>query len=156
MYGRGPRVGEEVRDLQQEALNEAIVRENPVEHKTTLYSTVGGADKQYTIWMTGSGSKWRVEFQFGPRGGWLQGGTKTPVPVSRSMAESILDKMLGEKLKKGYEYGHDAPPASQTPGRSIRGIRNPARKICQACKDNWHDECDGGGCPCDCGWGTTE
>lgn len=43
-----------------------------------------------------------VEFAFGPRGKALKTGTKTAEPVDFAAAEKIFDKLVREKMAKGY------------------------------------------------------
>lgn len=94
-----------------------------VKDKQTLESHEGGANKQYTIWLEAKDGGWSVEFQFGPVGGFVQGGTKTKSPVAFDVAKSIYDKIIKEKRAKGYVEGADAPAFSQTPEVKDSGLR---------------------------------
>jgi bifunctional non-homologous end joining protein LigD len=86
--------------------------------KTTLYCTEGGSNKQYTVWLERSGGGWLVNFQYGPVGGWVQGGTKTAKPVARAEAEKVYESLLKQKRAKGYAEGADAPVFSQPKPRA--------------------------------------
>lgn len=94
-----------------------------ITEKTSLYSREGGADKQYTVWLEEQAAGFTVQFQFGPRGGTVQGGTKTKAPVSQEEARKIYEKVLKEKRAKGYSEGEDAPSFSQTEGAKDSGLR---------------------------------
>jgi len=94
-----------------------------VRPKTTLYCTEGGADKQYTIWVEPKGDQFVVQAQWGPRGGSVQSGTKTPVPVAEAKADAVYDKTVKEKAAKGYHPGVDAPAFSQVDGATDSGLR---------------------------------
>jgi bifunctional non-homologous end joining protein LigD len=92
--------------------------------RVSLYSTEGGADKVYTIWLEDRGSGlFTVEAQWGRRGGSVQGGPKTPKPVFLQAAEAVYDKTLAEKRAKGYHEGEDAPAFSQVDGAVDSGLR---------------------------------
>lgn len=88
----------------------------------TLVCREGNANKQYTAWLEKSGGGFTVQFQYGPVGGWVQGGTKTPKPAPEEKARKIYEKVLAEKRAKGYTSG-DAPAFSQTDGAKDTGIR---------------------------------
>jgi bifunctional non-homologous end joining protein LigD len=76
---------------------------------TVLYFSdlaVGGtSDKEYRIQLSKKGAGYVVNFQFGRRGGSLQTGTKTTTPVSQLEAEIIYDRLMREKVGKGYNEG---------------------------------------------------
>ena len=73
--------------------------------KTSLYFKDGSSDKEYHTQIVPKGPLYTVEFQYGRRGGTLKSGTKTPQPVSLSEAQDIYDKLVQEKLNKGYSTG---------------------------------------------------
>jgi bifunctional non-homologous end joining protein LigD len=56
------------------------------------------------------GDGWIVNFAFGRRGSTLQTGTKTSEPVAFDKAKKIYDKIVAEKMAKGY-----TPAAGGTP-----------------------------------------
>lgn len=89
----------------------------------SLYCTEGGSDKQYTIWIEEAHVGYVVQAQWGPRGGSIQSGRKTPEPVSLEKAEKVYDKVVKEKLAKGYHAGEDAPAFSQVDGAVDSGLR---------------------------------
>jgi len=69
-----------------------------------LYFREGTSDKIYQIQIVQATktSDYFVKFQYGRRGGTYQQGTKTPYPVDLYEAEQIYQKLLHEKLAKGY------------------------------------------------------
>lgn len=60
------------------------------------------SDKVYHAYLVKEGSEYLVNFEFGKRGTKLQSGTKTVAPVSELEARHIFDKIVKEKLAKGY------------------------------------------------------
>lgn len=91
--------------------------------KITMTCTIGGSNKQYTMWLEEKGGGWTVQYQFGPIGGWVKGGTKTASPVTLEKAKKIYDGILKEQRGKGYVQGEDAPAFSQTEGAVDSGLR---------------------------------
>ena len=73
----------------------------------TLWCTDGGSDKEYRIHLTATGDAWDVSYENGRRGRALQGGNKTSTPVPFAQAEKIFDKILREKIAKGYTQQAD-------------------------------------------------
>lgn len=64
-----------------------------------------------------------VEFAYGRRGTTLSQGTKTNVPVPYQQAKRIYDKLVAEKIAKGYTPGEDGTPYHGAAERSDTGIR---------------------------------
>jgi bifunctional non-homologous end joining protein LigD len=77
----------------------------------TLYYREGSSDKVYqaAIEPAGDGS-FAVTFAYGRRGTTSSTGTKTSSPVSYEDAKRIFDKLVREKLAKGYTPGADGTP----------------------------------------------
>lgn len=71
----------------------------------SLYFTEGSSDKEYHAQIVETDGGHVVNFQFGRRGKPLTTGTKTTAPVALGAAEKIFDKLIGEKMKKGYSTG---------------------------------------------------
>lgn len=92
-------------------------------NKISLYCKEGGSDKQYTMWLEEKNGGFLVNFNYGPRGGWVKDGTKTPEPVSKAEAEKIYEKKLKEQKGKGYTIGEDAPAFSQVEDAKDSGLR---------------------------------
>jgi len=68
-----------------------------------LYFSEGKSDKVYEVDLNESGDDlFVVNFRYGRRGANLREGTKTVFPVSFDEAESVFDKLVASKEKKGY------------------------------------------------------
>ncbi|MBE0542256.1 MAG: WGR domain-containing protein [Verrucomicrobia bacterium] len=77
----------------------------------TLYYREGSSDKVYQCALTpAEASRYSVTFAYGRRGATLNTGTKTSSPVSYEDAKRIFDKLVREKLAKGYTPGADGTP----------------------------------------------
>ena len=76
----------------------------------SLYYRDAGSDKQYDISLEEVGDGWVVNFANGRRGASLRPGTKTQSPVSYPVARKIFDKLLREKVSKGYTPGESGTP----------------------------------------------
>jgi len=77
---------------------------------TTLYYREGGSDKIYQCGIEPAGGRFVVNFAYGRRGSTLNTGTKTNVPVEYDNAKRIFDKLVKEKMSKGYTPGEDGTP----------------------------------------------
>jgi len=73
--------------------------------KISLYYQSGNSDKVYHVQLEESDGLYVVNFQYGRRGSTLNTGTKTGVAVSYDSAKIIYDKVVSEKLAKGYSEG---------------------------------------------------
>ena len=80
----------------------------------TLYYCEGSSDKVYQACVEPKESGFVVNFAFGRRGSTLQTGTKTAVPVDYQTAVKIYDKLVREKMAKGYTPGEDGTPYQGT------------------------------------------
>lgn len=69
----------------------------------SLYFKEGSSDKVYNASLQQQGSGWVVNFSFGRRGTALQTGTKTPTPVDYDKALKTYNKLVSEKVGKGYQ-----------------------------------------------------
>lgn len=67
-----------------------------------------GSNKEYHIQMVPQGSGFVINFQYGAIGSTLKPGTKTPGgPVDEVSAEKLFQKLIKERLAKGYtQTGH--------------------------------------------------
>jgi bifunctional non-homologous end joining protein LigD len=115
----------------------------------TVYFSDGKSDKQYTLTVNPVAGGFEVVASYGRRGSTLAQQNKTPEPVTLEAATKLYEKILQEKLRKGYRPGADAAPmakASATIAPTKQGFaitRNP----CPSCgKPPFGDEycC---GCP---------
>lgn len=84
------------------------------EHTTTLYFRQGPSDKVYQAAVKPKGEGFVVNFAYGRRDTTLQAGTKTATPVDYDRAKEIYDKLVQEKMAKGYTPGEDGTPYQQT------------------------------------------
>ncbi len=85
----------------------AIMTPLQAEH-ITLYYREGSSDKVYQATLEPVGELFAVNFAFGRRGSTLNTGTKTLSPVDYETAKRIYDKLVREKMAKGYTQGPDA------------------------------------------------
>jgi bifunctional non-homologous end joining protein LigD len=69
---------------------------------TSLYYKEGSSDKVYHATLEKNDQGYVVNFAYGRRGSALKTGSKTSSPVSLEKAEEIYNKLLKEKLSKGY------------------------------------------------------
>ncbi|WP_017719903.1 HEAT repeat domain-containing protein [Kamptonema formosum] len=84
--------------------------------RTSLYFREGASDKVYEVDLYRLGeNRYTVNFRYGRRGAKLKEGTKTEQPVPLAQAERVFDKLVGEKVKKGYQ---EMPPARTGPASS--------------------------------------
>ena len=68
-----------------------------------LFYQEGSSDKVYFLQIEENKGSYVVNFSYGRRGNAMQTGTKTNSPVTFYEAEKIYQKMLNEKLGKGYK-----------------------------------------------------
>lgn len=85
----------------------------------TLYCREGNSDKIYQCAIEPAGERFVVNFAYGRRGSTLNTGTKTNVPVDYDSAKKIYDKLIREKMAKGYTAGENAT-LYQTPDITAR------------------------------------
>jgi bifunctional non-homologous end joining protein LigD len=74
----------------------------PTLQSASLYFREGNSDKEYRAAIEPKDGGFVVNFAYGRRGGTLNTGTKTPVPVTEAEATKVFDKLLASKLAKGY------------------------------------------------------
>ena len=98
---------------------------------TTLYYREGSSDKVYQCQIEAAGERFVVNFAYGRRGGTLNTGTKTNVPVDYDSAQRIFDKLVKEKRSKGYTEGKNGTPClhcEQQPSGVLPQLLNPRRR----------------------------
>jgi bifunctional non-homologous end joining protein LigD len=81
----------------------------------TLYYREGSSDKVYHAVIEPQGEGFVVNIAYGRRGSTMNTGTKTQAPVDYDTAKSIYDKLVREKMAKGYTEGPDGTPYQNTP-----------------------------------------
>ncbi len=95
-----------------------------VPENVSLHYQDDRSDKVYHVQVEQKGKGYVVNFQFGRRGSTLQTGTKTPKPVDLDEALKIRERLLREKLGKGYQVTNGAaqaapvPPTTSAPART--------------------------------------
>lgn len=99
----------------------------------TLYYRQGASDKVYQASLEPRDYGYLVHFAYGRRGATLQTGTKTQTPVAYDDARRIFNKLIAEKIAKGYTRGEvgkpyqDTSKASQATGIHCQ-LLNPAEE----------------------------
>jgi bifunctional non-homologous end joining protein LigD len=68
----------------------------------SLYYTDGSSNKEYHAQLLVKDDGYVVNFQYGRRGAALQAGTKTAAPLPYEKAKKTYDKLVAEKMGKGY------------------------------------------------------
>lgn len=81
----------------------------------SLYFCEAGSDKEYHADLVESGEGWVVNFRYGRRGSSLASGTKTKDPVAYDKAKKVYDKIVAEKMGKGYTTGESGAAYQGTP-----------------------------------------
>lgn len=69
----------------------------------SLFFQEGSSDKQYDISLEKKDAGWVVNFKYGRRGNCNNSGSKTDGPVSYELALKTYDKLVKEKMGKGYQ-----------------------------------------------------
>ena len=106
---------------------------------TTLYYREGTSDKVYRVSLEERDGGYVVNFAYGRRGSTLNTGTKTTSPVYHDAARLIYDKLVKEKMAKGYISGEDSMAYSDgsRKGTNIRPqLLNPVDDPEPLLKDN--------------------
>jgi len=86
----------------------------------TLYFREGRSDKVYQAAVEPKGAAgFVVNFAFGRRGSTLQAGTKTAEPVDYQAALKVYDKLVRQKMAKGYTPGLDGTPYQGTEHQAL-------------------------------------
>lgn len=84
-----------------------------------LYFSEGSSDKEYHASIEKKDGGYVVNFAYGKRGSSLTTGSKTPAPVDLGKATKIYDKLVAEKVAKGYttQEGGVAFSGTESAGR---------------------------------------
>lgn len=80
----------------------------------TLYYRAGASDKVYQAAVERRGDGYVVTVSYGRRGGTMSTGTKTASPLPYEAAVKIYEKLIREKMAKGYTPGETGTPYSGT------------------------------------------
>lgn len=73
------------------------------EKSISLFFQEGSSDKQYDVSLEKKDSGFVVNFKYGRRGNVNNSGSKTQGPVSYDLALKTYDKLVNEKMAKGYQ-----------------------------------------------------
>ena len=71
--------------------------------QASLFFCEGNSDKEYHLQLVQASNGYFVNFQYGRRGSALKDGSKTSAPVTLEVAQKAYNKVLNEKLGKGYQ-----------------------------------------------------
>jgi len=92
--------------------------------RLSLWCQEGGSDKTYTLWVEKEGNGFWLKYLFGPRGGTQKPGTKNKAAFTLEKAEAEYDKLLKEKLAKGYKpMGENVPEYIEVKEARDSGLR---------------------------------
>jgi bifunctional non-homologous end joining protein LigD len=80
----------------------------------TLYFKEGTSDKVYQVSVDAVADGYDVNFAYGRRGSTMNTGKKNTSPLSQGEAQKIADKLVKEKMAKGYTPGPDGTPYKNT------------------------------------------
>jgi bifunctional non-homologous end joining protein LigD len=84
-----------------------------MDESISLWCQQGSSDKVYHAQLTEvPGQGWTVTCQYGARGGTMNRADKEPNPVPYAKAKKSYDKIVKEKLAKGYQITSGAAPAA--------------------------------------------
>lgn len=86
----------------------------PQAEHLTLYYRQASSDKVYQVNIEPVGELFVVNFAYGRRGTTLSTGVKTSSPVDYQTAKSTYDKLVREKMAKGYTPGPQGTPYQHT------------------------------------------
>jgi len=98
-------------------------------NSVSLQYREGSSDKVYQASLESKENGWVVNFAYGRRGSTLTTGTKTSTPVGRIEAEKIFERLVAEKMKKGYRQGESSGSytvASEVSTGILPQLLNPA------------------------------
>lgn len=85
----------------------------------SLYFSEGGSDKEYHADLVETEAGFLVNFRYGRRGSALTSGTKTKDPLPYDKAKKVYDKLVAEKMGKGYSTGEAGTAYQDTPKESL-------------------------------------
>lgn len=84
----------------------------------SLYFSEGSSDKEYHAKLKAQDGGYVVLFQYGRRGAAMQSGAKTSSPIEYDKAKKVYDKLVQEKMSKGYSTGLSGAAYQDTPKSS--------------------------------------
>ena len=95
--------------ISEQAVEASELGNGEARQSVTLYFRQGSSDKVYQaeLFPATDGSGYVVNAAWGRRGSTLQTGTKTAKPLPLEKAQAIYNKLVAEKMAKGYSPGED-------------------------------------------------
>lgn len=84
----------------------------------SLYFRENGSDKEYHADLVEAEGGYVVNTRYGRRGSALTSGTKTKDPVPYEKAKKAFDKIVAEKMGKGYTTGKSGTAYQDTPNEA--------------------------------------
>ena len=81
---------------------------------TSLYFREGNSDKEYHVAIEPEGEGYHVTYAYGRRGNTLTTGSKTQHIVTLAEATAIHDKVVRQKIAKGYHLTDNQKPGAIT------------------------------------------
>lgn len=94
-----------------------------IKETITLFYKEGSSDKFYLISIEEKNGKYTLPFTYGRRGDTGQSGNKATKPLDYDKAKKMYDKIVAEKMAKGYSAGEGMKPYSGTVNeKKISGI----------------------------------
>jgi bifunctional non-homologous end joining protein LigD len=90
-----------------------LLKQNTMKN-ISLYFQEGTSDKEYHVSIEECDKGFVVNFAYGRRSSTLTTGTKTQEPVSIEAAQKIFDKLVKEKMAKGYMPDASCSPTEMT------------------------------------------
>lgn len=99
--------------------------------KTTIYFRDAKSDKVYSAWLKPfDNDLYDVAIEYGRRGGNLARGIKTPDSLPLADAQKVLDRLIAEKMAKGYTLATDGKPFDGDVGKIGEILPHPRKEIC--------------------------
>lgn len=90
------------------------------EERISLYfNDDRGSDKEYHADLLKSGDGWVCNFRYGRRGSALASGTKTKEPIVYEKAKKLFEKLVAEKMGKGYTPSETGTAYQSTPNEAL-------------------------------------
>lgn len=90
------------------------------EERISLYfNGQQGSDKEYHVDLVGVPGGYLVNFRYGRRGSALATGSKTKDPVDYAKAKKVYDKLVAEKMGKGYTPSETGTAYQDTPAGDL-------------------------------------
>jgi bifunctional non-homologous end joining protein LigD len=109
---------------------------NTIQH-ADLFFCEGNSDKEYHLQLVQSGEDYSVTFQYGRRGSALNDGTKI-FGATLPAAQKVYNKVLGEKLGKGYQEQSGVSAPRMAPAAAPQRTAVPTMGVVSKRKINWN------------------